>query len=189
MSRVHYIAASKELPTGNFGGRKPKNIQTHPKAVRFKSASLPEGTIPLDQIIDLSFIKEDEIEEYESFEDAAGIFIEKLASGGKEIGKQFKNSFIYRISGSWGDFYLNSDNEYKFPDMYAANKKCLNELFDYIRSNMNSGEKIEFYTCWIGEESEPRAEWLDTVVDLNNFQIGSDFEFFDRQYVIFSRKG
>lgn len=187
MSRVHYIAASKELPTGNFGGRKLKNIEKHPKAVRFKTASLPKGSIPLDQIIDLSFIKEDEIEEYESFEDAAGIFVEKLAFESNDIRKQFKNSFIYRIAGSWGEFYLNTDNRNKFPDMYAANKKCLKELLDYIRKNLDNGEKIEFYTCWIGEEGEPRAEWLDTVIDLDSFQIGSDFEFFDRQYVIFNR--
>jgi len=183
MSMFHYIAANKELPTGSFGGRNPKAGEP-PKAIRFNSVMLPKGAVPLEQIMDLSKFKDGEMEEYDTYEDAAGIFIQNLEEWNKGIKVQFRNHFVYQFSASWGSFNLNEKIKNWDIEHYKANLKCINELFNYIRRNISENEEIEIYTCWANEEGEERNLNLDTVIDLKTFSIGDHFEFKERQYIL-----
>lgn len=183
MSMYHYIAASRELPTGSFGGGKPKAGEP-PKVIRFKSLMLPKGVAPLEKIIDISKFKEDETEEYDTYEDAAGIYIQNLEEWNKGIKAQFKNPYIYQLSASWGSFILNEKIKNWDIEHYKANLKCINEFFYYIRRNIFENEEFEIYTCWANEEGEERNHNLDTVIDLKTFSIGDHFEFKERQYIL-----
>lgn len=183
MSMFHYIAASRELPTGSFGGRKPKAGEP-PKVIRFNAVMLPKGSVPLEQIIDLSDVKDDEIKVYETYEDAAGICIQSLEEWNKGIKTQFKNHYVYQLSASWGSFSLNEKIKNCDIEHYKANIKCINELSNYIRRNIKENEEIEIYTCWANEEGEERNHNLDTVIDLKTFNIGDNFEFKERQYIL-----
>ncbi|SCW83360.1 hypothetical protein SAMN04487970_106114 [Paenibacillus tianmuensis] len=61
MSLFHYIGSNRKLPLGERGKIKSSDDKSNgksPKAFRFKSAILPEGATPSEQIFDLSHIKE-----------------------------------------------------------------------------------------------------------------------------------
>ncbi|MDP4093694.1 MAG: hypothetical protein Q8920_10075 [Bacillota bacterium] len=181
MSSVLYIASDRELPI--------TPLKKAAKVITFKSEKPPEGCIPLDQIIDLSDVmenlSEDEVEQFDTYEDAAGIVIRDLSVDEKEIGKQFKNKFIYELSASWGDFYLNEMLKNKFPSNFKANRKCICKLFEFIKENAGIGRGMELYKCWIGEEGQDRNKQLDMEIDLKSFVLGDSFELEDRQYIVF----
>lgn len=189
MSMMHYIAANRELPLGESGGKKLRDVDESRhkvKAIRFQRMEQPEGSVPLDQIIDLSDIKEEETVVYETLEDAAGIYVQEIEPRAEIVRKQFKNRYVYQLSSGFGDFFLNKDLQTLYPDRFAANRKCLKELFDYIGRNIGDHEEIELYTCWYGEEEEEKNQALTAAVDLKTFSLGNDFKFSDRQYITFS---
>ncbi|HBV97979.1 MAG: hypothetical protein JL50_01285 [Peptococcaceae bacterium BICA1-7] len=186
MSIMHYIAASKELPLGDYGKKKSKetNIEKIKKAIRIKSAEIPKDSVPLEQIMDLSFIKEDEIEVYDSIEDAAGIFIHSIFSWEDAVRKQFKNKFIYKVTPNFGNFILNDKIKSSDNETYKANTKCISALFDYIRRYICDNEEVEIYTCWAGEENKERNHHLNMLIELKTFSIGDSFELKERQYIL-----
>lgn len=67
MTMMHYVAVNKELPLGVHGSKiSSKNKGQVIKAIKCKSAKAPEGVIPLEQIIDLPELKEDEVVVYDT---------------------------------------------------------------------------------------------------------------------------
>lgn len=187
MSMFHYIGSNRELPLGERGRIKSSDDRSSgksTKAIRFRSAILPEGSTPLEQIIDLSHIKEDEIEVYDSMEDAAGIYIEELGNWNAAIRKHFKSPFVYQISPNWGSFFLNSELEKQLPDEYRASVKCINELFKLMREYGVDHDEYELYSCWANEEDEMKNDELTKTIDLKSFTISDNFELKERQYIL-----
>lgn len=187
MSFMYHIASNKELPLGSFGGKKSyklENAKKETKAFKILSADLPKSAVPLEQIIDLSHIKEDEIEVYDTFEDAAGIYVENIHPSNENVRKHFKNKFIYQVSENIGKFFFDPELLKNDRETFLANRKCITTLFDCIRNNISENECIEIYTCWYGKEGEERNYNLDTVIKLNDFIIGDSFELKEGQYIL-----
>lgn len=190
MSLFHYIGANKKLPLGERGSKKINyccDSDGKRTAINIRSSNLPEGMIPLDQIIDLSHIKLNEIEEYETMEDAAGIYVKEVPPCYNAIKKHFKSKFVYWVSANFGIFLLNESIKERYIDSYSANKKCLKELFKLIEENINGNEVIEIYSCWADEEEESRNRKLDMVINLSSFEIGDNFELKDKQYIVVNK--
>ena len=60
-------------------------------------------------------------------------------------------------------------------------KQSVFELFDFLKSNIQSAGSLELYMCWEGDEDdkvESRNE-----VDLSSFQLGSSFEFKEKEFI------
>jgi len=184
LSMMYYLAASKELPLGGFGEKKMKDACKEVKAMRFTNVQLSGGNIPLEQVIDLSHIKEDEVVFFGTYEDAAGIFVEKLPMENSGVKRHFKNSFIYRVQPNIGKFCIDEEIRKINEPMYMANKKCVNELFRHVRRNKAEKEEMEFYACWYGEEAHDRNPELDLIIDLNEFVPGDKFSFKEQQYIL-----
>jgi len=184
LSMMYYLAASKELPLGSFGEKKIKDAGKEVKAMKFANVQLPEGYIPLEQVIDLSHIKEDEVVVFATYEDAAGIFVEKLPMENSGVKRHLKNSFIYRIQPNIGKFCIDEEIRKINEPMYLAHRKCVNELFDYIRRNKVDNEEMEFYACWYGEEEHDRNPELDLIIDLKTFEPADKFGFKEQQYIL-----
>jgi hypothetical protein len=187
MSLLHYIGANKKLPLGERGSKKINTgheSETKRSAIKIKNANLPQGMIPLEQIIDLSHIKPDEIEGYETMEDAAGIYVQELPPRYSEIKRHFRSKHIYMVSANWGHFNVNEELD---RESYSANKKCLKELFKLIAENITEDGEIEIYTCWADEEEESRNRRLDMVINLSSFEVGDNFELKDKQYIVVKR--
>jgi len=190
MSMFYYIGANKQLPLGERGSKEINNghrLDKKKTVIHIKNASIPEGSIPLEQIIDLSAIKSSEIAEYETMEDAAGIFIEDVHPCYNDIKQHFKSKYVFQFSANFGGFLLNERLKHFDCEGYNANKKCINELFKFIAENLNEHEEIEIYSCWTGEEQEPRNRKLDMIININSFELGADFELKDKQYIVVKR--
>jgi hypothetical protein len=190
VSLFHYIGANKELPLGERGSKKVDNwhgVDNKRVAMSIKNSNIPEVGRPLEQIIDMSHIKCNEIEQYETMEDAAGIYIQDIHPRYSEIKKHFRSKYIYQISANIGCFLLNKRLVELNSERYIINKKCLNELFKFIEENINENEEMEIYTCWADEEEEPGNRKLDMIINLNSFEIGDDFELKDKQYIVVNR--
>lgn len=190
MSIYYYIGANKELPLGSRGKKiinNGYNDDTPKKIIKIKNCKLHEGSKPLEEIIDMSKFKENEIVEYETMIDAAGIYIEEVFSTHSKIKKHFKSKYIYQIAPSFGQFWLSQKLFELDDECYLVNKKCVEELFKYIDENLGENEEIEFYSCWDSEEEMPRYKGLDKTININNFQIGDYFELEDKQYIVVNR--
>ena len=186
MSMAYYIASSKELPLGEFQSNKVKISGSNNKdikAIKIISGQLSKDYTPVDKIIDISDLKigEDGIKVYETYVDAAGIYIKNIELQDEKMKKQFKNKYIYEVSPNWGKFLISEGLKNQFPDVFAINKKCINDLFEYIRQNISNNDEIEMYTCWIGQESDQN---FHTVIDLKDFILGDNFKFEENQYIL-----
>lgn len=125
---------------------------------------------------------------YETYEDAAAIYIKKLWDEYSQIKKHFMNPFVYMISANWGNFYYNGTLKKMNIDKYKASRKCLKILFDYIYDRIEGDEFIELYSCWAGEESHPRNKVIDRTINLSTFEFKNSFYIKDRQYIMFIKK-
>jgi len=154
MSVRHYLAANKILPIGEF------------------NSSIKNKT-NIDN------------HSYKSLEEAAGIWVQKFEPQPHniEILKHFKNSNIYTVSPNWGKFFIYPALKEKFEDSYYANRKCILELFNYIRENICDGEEFEIYSCWTGEESNQDNK-LYEVIDLKHFNLGDEFSLDENKYIL-----
>lgn len=190
MSIYYYIGANKELPLGSRGKKKIDNgydVDSPPKVIKIKNYSLPEGAVPLEEIIDMSKFKPSEIEEYETMVDAAGIHIHDVFWAHSRIKKHFKSKYIYEFSPNFGNFWLSQRLMELDSEAYLVNKKCVEELFKYIKENMDENEEIEIYSCCDSEEEMPRKKELDWIININSFKIGDSFDFEDKQYIVINR--
>lgn len=159
MSIFHYIGANKELPLGERGSKK----------------------------INREYGEDNEIEEYETMEDAAGIYIQDVHPIHSGIKKHFRAKYVYRISANIGSFQVNQRLKELNRELYKINKKCLIELFKFIEESINENEEIEIYTCMADEEKKLRNNKLDMTINLNSFEIGDNFELKDKQYIVLNK--
>lgn len=189
MSIFHYIAASKELPLGSFGRRKSIRDKKKTMIRSAPTMELPKKGIPHEKFMDLQGIREEEIVVYDTFEDAAGIYISELPAECKAIKKHFKNAYVYQVSPNFGIFLINEAMKTMHQQMYKANEKCISELFNYLRQNINDNEEIELYSCWADEEEKERDGELDKIIDIASFKVKDNFQLMERQYIIFKCSG
>lgn len=127
--------------------------------------------------------KDGEIEEYDSMQDLAGIYIEPLHERNVVIKKHFGSTYVYGIAANWGGFFLNPLMKKDFPEDYKAHVKCIEELFRLMKDYGTDGDEFELYSCWYGEENEARDDSLTRDVDLHSFTLSDDFKLKDKQYI------
>lgn len=181
MTLFYYIAASHELPTGSFG--KKKTVMTINEYVTNVN---PAAKDQLNmQILLEKYPKGDKLMEvYDTEEDAAGLYITGPIT--MQSSHPFRHPLVYQVNPEGGDFEINDEIKYSHPILFQTSKKCLVELFKYIRSNLRIGEDLELYCCWAhGQErflDAPKKE-LDLVIELATFQLGNEFEWKERQYI------
>jgi hypothetical protein len=157
MSLIHYIAANKELPVGEF-------IENR----NYINKEECENIYGYDQ-------------------QAGSIFVENINHENESIQKKFIGRYIYMVFANIGKFYIDEQLKNKDLQRYRINRKCIIEFFNYIYKNIEFDEEIEVYTCWYGEESKEKNSNLDKIISLNNFKLEDNFEFKERQYIIIRR--
>lgn len=187
MSQFHYIASPIELEVGSFGSNKTeiREIEIiNPRLIRINLTKEIKFHFPIDKSKTVEDIK-NELEVYETEEDAAGIFISSLYEGFSEVRRHFKNRFVYMISANFGDFIYTDNLNRLSIERYKANIKCKKVLFEYIRESLNQGEFMEFFSSWADEEGLERNKSLDTTIYLDETETLSDFKIEDRQYIRF----
>lgn len=182
MSLFYYIAAAHELPVGSFGKR--KTVMTLLDYVTNVNPAAKDQ-FPL-QILMEKYPEGDKLMEiYETEEDAAGLYIAGPIIG-QDYSHVFRHPFVYQVHPDGGSFQINDEMKGSQPLGYQTSKKCLTELFDYLRRNMGAGEELELYSCWAdGQErftDTPRTE-LNLVLELSGFQLEDEFEWKERQYI------
>jgi len=186
MSYTYFISSKKELPLGQFGVNKKVSATKTTKVTLFL-----EGETSIDSALkkiqfDISNITSDEIDVYNTIEDISGLVISKLNEYNKMVEKHFENEYVYHIHPNFGsNFFLNHKSKIYDPLSYRGDKKTIENLFEFIKENIDKGGPMEMYTCWIGEEARNRDEKLDKVIKLSEFVLGNNFSIEDRQYVRF----
>ena len=176
----HYIASSRELPTGDYGSKAKIVPISHISELKIKGIKPPKRT-KTNKYRNDTKINEQYVVVYETEEDFLGIFVSEL-DGYDEIRNQFNNPYVYHLHCS-------------------DQRKCYRELFKYIDENLCEGESVELYTCLDGEELKERLDSLTIVVDLKTKYFKNDigdfklnekrlydelserFSFRERQYV------
>lgn len=187
----HYIASPVELPVGVRGVKQSiKKYSEVKENVQAKREEMKkQGIVSIEDIVDLSHLKDENWIVFDTQEDAAGISIypiePKEIEGhySKAILGHFKNSFVYEVVAEWGKFRIDARFKNMDLDLYNAHLKCVHELFKVMRDFGTEGQKFELYTCWDGEWHEKRDTTLDRSIDLKSFEVGGFFELRDRQYI------
>ncbi|WP_256757564.1 hypothetical protein [Cohnella sp. WQ 127256] len=182
MTLFYYFATSHEFPTGSFGQK--KTVMTLMHYVTHVNPSEKEN--PFMQVLLEKYPEGDKLMDiYETEEDAAGLYITGPIPI-QDPSHVFRHPFVYQVNSEGGSFHINDEIKESFPTSYQKNKKCLTELFDYLRQNMELGEELELYSCWAhGRERllEPPNKELDLVLDLTTFRLENEFEWKERQYI------
>jgi len=176
MSFMHYISANKELPLGVRGKKKPKQI-----GMSLEELKKTKACMPIETLIEKGILIPEKVKVYDSLDDLGIIKIDNIKDVNEVVKKHFKNKFVYKFYGS---FHLSEKLKNHSLEYYNRHKKCLEELFKYIKENISDGEEFEIYTCWADEESEERNMELDKVIDLKNFIIPESFDFVEREYMV-----
>lgn len=78
---------------------------------------------------------------------------------------QFTTPHVYEVSSDWGIEISKSANT----RTSIESKKKLIRLCEIMDSYLEKGDFFEYYTCWIGEESDERSSRL--TLQLNEFEI------------------
>lgn len=181
MSLFYYMATGRELPTGSFG--KNKTTMTLNHYVTHVNPDAANNS-PMRMLLQKYPAGEALMEVYETQLDAAGLFV-KGPMDNAGAGHPFKLPVIYQISPEGGSFQL-SRKWQKTAEAYAASRKCLEELFAYLRRNLEPGEQAELYACWAdGAErflDQPKPG-LELELDLNTFSLGEEFDWQERQFI------
>ncbi|MGE5411486.1 MAG: hypothetical protein ACM3MI_11050 [Clostridiales bacterium] len=117
-------------------------------------------------------------------EAAPNFYIEELKSSDdayKGIRKSLNNRYLY-IAGahlgcgcgfSYGKYELLNENDIEED---KKGRSSVKQLFQYIKDNLNTGESLELYTCWAGNEwniTEKKSE-----ISIDQIDLGESF-FFD----------
>ena len=188
MSFLHYIGLNRKVNTGEYtNGKYEVKDENEAKVIKFTDELNNEGCIPLEQIFDLTEIKESNIKTYETYEDAASIYISDIPTESSNIKRHFNTAYVYQVSPNWGKFFISEDLEKTNNSMYKTNRKCLLELFEFIRQNLIDTEKIEIYSCWIGEEEQSKNEELSHGIKLDKWVLEKDFELKDKEYILIEK--
>lgn len=191
MSLFHYIGSEVPLPLGARGGRRSsldRCTTEQPTAIRFLTYELPEGSQPLYEVMDMSWVKEEETAVYDTVEDAAGIYIMELEDKRRTaIQKHIKLPYIYGVGANYGNFRLSQELKENYPQDYRAHRKCITTLFELMQEVGGSSATFELYSCWYDQEKLDRIEELTRYNELSSYQIEGDFELLDRQYYWISK--
>lgn len=182
MTLFYYIATNKELPTGSFG--KKKTIMKLKDALNLYPPQ--KDLIPLHTVIDMSHLYDEDTDVYETEEDAAGLYVSGPLQN-QDTSQHFQHPYVYQIDHDGGSFCISNQIQKLSPTSYLTGKKCLTELFSYLDRNMESGEEVELYACWahgMNRFAEPRKSKLDLVLDLRTFELGEEFEWKEKQYIV-----
>ncbi|MVP01224.1 hypothetical protein [Paenibacillus lutrae] len=182
MTLYYYIAADHELPTGSFGMKK-----TTMKLIDALKLGPPQKDVtPIHSIVDLSHLYEEETDVYETEEDAAGLYVSGPLQS-QHTAAYFQHPFVYQIDPDGGSFCISKQSRKHSPTAYLTGRKCLTQLFSYIHNNLGTGGFVELYAAWahgMDRFSEPPDRSLDFTLDLNTFELGDEFEWKERQYIM-----
>lgn len=78
---------------------------------------------------------------------------------------QFSTTHVYEVSSHWGiEIYMDQDKVRKKESIDKL-EQLLNILSIYI----SPGDYFELYSCWVGEEAEPREG--DITINMNDLDI------------------
>lgn len=66
---------------------------------------------------------------------------------------QFSSKYVYEVTYDWWGMELSPYDE---KQQYEKSKIGLHQLCDEIASYLEEGDFFEFYTCWVGDESQPK---------------------------------
>lgn len=126
------------------------------------------------------------MEIYETEEDAAGLYITRplISSRSSHL---FRHPLVYQVNPECGSFKIDDEMRQSNPALYTTSKKCLTELFQYLRSNMEIGEELELYSCWAQDRErflEAPLKELELTIELSAFQLSDEFEWRERQYIL-----
>lgn len=135
--------------------------------------------------LDLPNISEEEIQVFESYVDAAGIYISDFQPEVIDLKDHFSSCFVYSVSPNIGNFYLSEELKSTNVRKFKENRKCIYELIAYIKQNIDENEEIHLYTCLSGEENNERKYDLDEVINLNEFELDDDFGLIEGQCLTF----
>jgi hypothetical protein len=176
MSLMHYISANKELPLGVIGKKEPKQI-----GMSLEKLKKTKACMPIETLIEKGILVPEKVKVYDSLDDLGIIKIGNIYDGNEVVKKHLKNKFVYKLYGS---FHLSERLKNHSIESYNRHKKCLEELFKYIKENISDEEEFEIYTCWANEEGEERNMELDKVIDLKSFIIPESFDFIEKEYIV-----
>lgn len=183
MTVHHYIASSREIPTGTFGIKTKLVPISDVSDIKIKG--LKSEKIKRNKYINKSNLKEQYMIVYETEENFLGITVSEL-DGYDEISGKFINPFVYHLE-------------------CPHSRRGYRDLFKYINENLSDSESIELYTCLDGEELKEKDDSLDIVVNLgtNHFknnignfkldekrlfdELSERFSFRERQYVVVTK--
>ncbi|MBR2570242.1 MAG: hypothetical protein IKE34_13780 [Paenibacillus sp.] len=185
MSLFDYIASSRELPTGEFGSKRKRVEGSGSKITVFQNEEHPY--IPLDIFLGPKLqINEEDIEVYNSMADIASIGISHLHDGLlAQIRHHFTLPHVYQLYSNWGGLSFDPAFKKSFPNEYQANVKCFKELIKLMHDHREAGDTFEIYSCWIGEEHEPKKEALSQIIELDTADSLQSFELKDKRYILF----
>ena len=181
MTVHHYIASSREIPTGDYGSKAQIVPISHISEIKIRGLKTPKKT-KTNKYRNNNKINEQYMVVYETEEDFLGIFVSEL-DGYDEIRSQFSNPYVYHLSCS-------------------DHRKSYRVLFEYINENLLEGESVELYTCLDGHELKEKINSLNIFVNLTTKHFQNDigkfnlnekrlfdelserFSFRERQYVL-----
>lgn len=66
---------------------------------------------------------------------------------------KFPEKYVYEVTFDWWGLEL---SQYQDEEMYEENKQALYFLCDRMDAYLRPGECFYLYTCWIGDESNPK---------------------------------
>ena len=184
MTVHHYIASSREIPTGDYGSKAKIVPINNISEIKIRGIKPPKKT-KTNKYRNDTKINEQYVVVYETDEDFLGIYVSEL-DGYEEIRNQFSNPYVYHLDCS-------------------DHRKCYKVLFKYIDENLLEGESVELYTCLDGDELKENFNSLNIIVnlktkhyqnDIGNFKLNEKrlydelserFSFRERQYVLITK--
>lgn len=127
MTVHHYIASSREIPTGDYG-RKGKIVPvSNISEIKIRGIKPPKKTKTNKYRCDTK-LNEQYMVVYETDEDYQGISISEL-DGYDEIRNQFSNPYVYHLDCS-------------------VHRNAYRMLFKYIDENLLEGEALNYTLVW-----------------------------------------
>lgn len=78
--------------------------------------------------------------------------------------KHFTTKYVYEVSSHWGIEICND----KSSDQEALRK--LRQLIAHLKKYLQAGDFFELYSCWVGEEKDPKDDHLTIHIDEIDWQ-------------------
>lgn len=115
------------------------------------------------------------------------LYVTELNDLDTAVKKQFTKKYVYYVGAyegcgcgfSYGQYEVLDDDDQK---QRESGKKSLEQLFNYIKTNIVGLKEIELFSCWAGNE-ESRPEYRE-IIELRKFKLGDAFYFKENQFII-----